>query len=264
MSSKVSKAEREAAKQSLARLSSFPGVAPFVLFGAALELAEPEATTTTETKLGAREFVGMTAVYGNEFLYLDRREWEIRTAICEPGMFAESVAEINGRTGLGKGNIPVMWEHYSLMGRTVALEELPTGLRVHGRITDEPTALSRYSHVLAGAARGMSVGFDIVSKTIETDEDGEELHRITKGRLMESTLCLWGANPLASVLDVAASAANASRVSLSHESIRELVAELARLTKAGGSAPANQSDQILAELRLERARIDTLMVLAGL
>ena len=261
MAKRVSRAQLEAARQSLSRCASFPGSAPFVLLGARLELAEPAVEGDS---LGDREFRGMCAVYGNEFLYFDRKSRTIRRAVCEPGMFADSVAEINGRTGIAHGNVPVLWEHWSLLGRTVELEELPTGLQVTGRITDEPDALKRYAHVVAGAARGMSVGFDILSKTVETDGDGDELDRITKGELWEATLCLWGANPLASV-EVAASAAVPARteLALSQDSVTRLAAEIARLTtKSPGADEA--ASLAVAHLRAEHgARLEALEALIG-
>lgn len=173
-------------------------IAPFQL--AAVQPAEGAA------EIGKREFLGVTAVYGNAFQRWSLEECVPVWTVLEPGAFAKSIEAINSRPGDRAGRIPLMWEHRDLMGRTLSISDQPDGVYVHCRVTDAPEPLEHYAHVLDGSADGMSVGFNILaSETVFDEMLRADVEHVTEGELLEVTACVWGANPLA-LIQAAASA----------------------------------------------------------
>jgi uncharacterized protein len=128
-------------------------------------------------------FTGWASTYGNTDLAGD---------VVEPGAFAKTLRELGGR-------VPVLWQHKQAEPIGVGeLRDTSTGLMIHGRLTlgvrraDEAHALLK-----AGALRGLSIGYEVVSDYVK---DG--VRRLREIRLWEVSVVTIPANPLATVGDV--------------------------------------------------------------
>lgn len=218
-------------------------LAPFALERAPQTAAADAAPVpASDDPLGEREFEGIASAYGVVFYRLDTERWERVPTILEPAAWNDAVASINGRPGDRAGRVPLLRNHYALLGRTLRLAAASDGLRFRARVTDEPEAMAWYAHILAGAADGISVGFGIEESNLQTHSDrgGEKVEHVTRASLVEVTSCVFGANPGAMVESAASADLPAS----------------VRPAATNGSALA--MSRIDRELTYAHERIDTL------
>ncbi len=129
-------------------------------------------------------FEGWAAVYGNVDSQGDR---------IQPGSFAADEGK----------EIPILWSHKrdEVVG-VGQLENTPDGVRLKGRLLlDTQAGREAYSRLKAGAARGLSVGFQLLKHFL----DGA-VRVITSGAIREVSLVAFPANPEAVVTSVKAEA----------------------------------------------------------
>ncbi len=127
-------------------------------------------------------FEGWAAVYGNVDNQGDR---------IQPGTFAADAGK----------DIPILWSHKrdEVVG-VGTLEDTAEGVRIKGRLLlDTQAGREAYSRLKAGAARGLSVGFQLLKHFL----DGA-VRVITSGAIREVSLTAFPANPAALVTSVKA------------------------------------------------------------
>jgi len=148
-------------------------------------------------------FEGMLAVYGNVDLGGD--------AIV-PGAFT--------RTLQNHGNqVPLLWQHKpdDPIG-TLQLSDTPTGLAAKGQLElDLPTARVAYTLLKAKVIKGLSIGYDTITDSID---DG--VRYLKELRLWEGSLVTFPMNEQATVSAVK---------TISAEDDREILAAIRRLTE---------------------------------
>lgn len=135
-----------------------------------------------KTLSDAGEFEGWAARYGNR---------DSQNDVIEAGAFAAD----DGR------DVPILWAHKrEVVAGVGTLEERPEGLYLKGRLLlDTADGRDAYARLKAGAARGLSVGFQLLEKAVEG-----ALRRILKGSVAEVSLTPFPANPAALVTAVKA------------------------------------------------------------
>lgn len=173
------------------------------------------------------EFEGYGSVFSNEDLGGD---------VVEPGAFNKTIQE--------NPEVPLLWQHWpdEVIGLNADLREDSKGLRIRGTIN---LAVERgreaYALLKQSALKGLSIGYDIVKVSRETNEEtGDETRRLQEIKLWEISLVTFPMNQLARVEVVK------SREK-SHE-VAEVLAEVKELrqviTVKGVGAGAN-SDALL-------------------
>jgi HK97 family phage prohead protease len=104
---------------------------------------------------------GTVEGYASMFNLLDRGG-----DIVLPGAFKASLADFRKR----KSNPPMLWQHdpYTPVGVWTEVEEDEKGLKVKGELAlDVPQAAAARALMLAGAVKGLSIGY----RTIDSDVD---------------------------------------------------------------------------------------------
>lgn len=114
-----------------------------------------------------------------------------------PGAFADSIAEQNGA-------VPVMYEHQwgqAPVGDAIASES-SMGLIVRGQlyIDTDPFVMRIWNAMNANALREYSIAFFPLS--FDWDPDNPTLDIVTRGELIEASICVRGANPSTETLDL--------------------------------------------------------------
>lgn len=98
--------------------------------------------------------------------------------VVEPGAFTKTLRE-------GGGTVPLLWAHdpQQPIG-TLSLQDSPTALLAKGRLVlDVPKAKEAYALMMAGALRGLSIGYKTIK---ELPSNG--IRRLKELRLYEGSL----------------------------------------------------------------------------
>lgn len=130
------------------------------------------------------EFTGHAAAFGNVDLQGD---------LIEPGAFAKTIADRNGR-------VPILWQHdpYNPIGVSTSMSEDEKGLAVVG-VLNQDVQQGREARALLqqGALGGLSIGY----RTIKEQMDGK-VRRLKEVALREFSPVTFPANPAATVLTI--------------------------------------------------------------
>lgn len=146
----------------------------------------------------AGTFTGYVAVTGNKDLGGD---------VIEPGAFAKTLKDHDGK-------VVLLDSHDSYSGRArlgiLHLSEDSKGLKVDKGVLNlqkasaqEAYADLRFYHE-NGLPLGMSIGYDAIQKSYETDKGGNTIRRLKEVALWEGSLVTFPMNPKARVTNVKA------------------------------------------------------------
>lgn len=138
--------------------------------------------------LNEREFEGYGSTFNNVDLVGD---------IVAPGAFKNSLAEHRAA-----GTMPLMfWMHRpdQVAGAWTAMKEDSKGLYVKGILAETQLGNEMRTLLAMKAVRGLSIGFRVLDRTWEDDEEHGAVRVIKEVDLVEVSIVSMAANPLADV-----------------------------------------------------------------
>lgn len=209
--------------------------------------------------LNEREFEGYGSTFNNVDLVGD---------IVAPGAFKNSLAEHRAA-----GTMPLMfWMHRpdQVAGAWTAMKEDSKGLYVKGILAETQLGNEMRTLLAMKAVRGLSIGFRVLDRSWEDDEEHGAVRVIKEVDLVEVSIVSMAANPLA---DVTASKSRLSRDGTyvpSHRETEDMLRKggfsraaarsmVLKLLGSGGMPEAENDDKSSGMLELGEINVDKLL-----